>query len=195
MPRSRPRYCEWLASSHDAKHAPPARLVKKMENYVEDEADAVNGAVLQVLGGRFFERPVGEQRSSDHVLPRHQAPVTAVLAYITIVAHHEVAVWRHHQILTCDVRTRCQPPLRGDVAVIVGRNRGKIIPIGIVAAVAEYVGFVQGLAVPVNNSIAQVDTVAWHAHNPLDHVETGFGGMQKYHNIAVLRIVVRQEVA
>src|SRR6185437_15199267 len=133
------RCCEWSASSHDVQHAPPARLVKEMEDHMENEADAVGCAALQVLAGGFHERPVDEERPSDHILPRHEAPVAAVVTYVTIIAHHEQAIGGDHQLFTLEMRAQGEAPFRGHAAGVAWGNGGEVIPVRIVAAVAQHV--------------------------------------------------------
>src|SRR6185436_19106649 len=46
----------------------------------------------------FTKREVHEQGLALHVLPRHEAPVAAILRVVAIVSHHEVVpFWHRHR--------------------------------------------------------------------------------------------------
>src|SRR5215831_1682494 len=51
--------------------------------------------LVDVILAPGLVRPVDQQRASLHVVARQEAPVTAVLRVVAVVAHHEIAIGRH----------------------------------------------------------------------------------------------------
>src|SRR5262249_49907641 len=56
-------------------------------------------------------RPVNDQRTPDDILLRHKAPIPAVLAVITVIAHHKVISLRDDKLAVFHQLSHLQPPL------------------------------------------------------------------------------------
>src|SRR5208337_1696356 len=92
-PQSQPsRVWNERISPHDPEGARPARLVKEVIDDLRQESQAVVPVALFVL------------------VRRSEAPVTAVVAHVAVVAHGKVAVWRHDDIATLYMRRQFLRP-------------------------------------------------------------------------------------
>jgi len=85
-------------SSNDAQGSFPARKIRERD-------------------GWFFQREVDEEWLADDGCARHQSPVAAVVAVVTVVAEHKVAVGRDGQFAISDQRVHLHPPARIDRGV------------------------------------------------------------------------------
>src|ERR1700746_116998 len=101
------RECRVLSekgSLYDPEGAAPARFVEKVNGHMREKSDALAEIGAAVLIRRRIERPVDEHRPSDHVFFRDEAPVPAVEADITIVAHPKIAIFGNDNVIPLDVR-------------------------------------------------------------------------------------------
>src|SRR5664279_471028 len=89
--------------THYVESAAPARLVKKVQDHVADEADSVSGALLVDLVAGGDEGPVDEERSADDVFAGDETPVAAVEADGAVVAHGKVLAGGDDEVFTLDV--------------------------------------------------------------------------------------------
>src|SRR5579864_1138472 len=73
-------------SVYQPQRAIPARDLEEVRHGIRH--------MLQPAGRRIrvngLHRPVNQQRPPDDIFARHEAPVTAVLAVIPVVPHHEI---------------------------------------------------------------------------------------------------------
>src|SRR6267143_5729465 len=76
------------------------------------------GAVPAVIAAGRVHRPVNQKGASHDGAAVHEAPVTAVLAVVAIVAHGEIFSGRNNDLVTLNVFPDFGPPLRDDI----GRN-------------------------------------------------------------------------
>src|SRR5947209_16597233 len=121
---------------HQVEHALPARFGEEVAHHCPDEPNTVREIGLLILIRRGFERPVNEHRTPDDILFRNESPVTAVVTYIAIVAHSEIAVGWHHEVAIFDVAADRQTPLlRGSGAVHRSDTR-EIVAIRVVITLA-----------------------------------------------------------
>src|SRR5689334_7762592 len=51
------------------------------------------------VGRAFIVGPVNKHRAADDEIARYEAPVTTVFAVVPIVAHHEVTIRRHSDLV------------------------------------------------------------------------------------------------
>ena len=72
--------------------------------------------VLYISSSGVSKRPVDEKWTADEVGSGDQAPVAAVVAVGTVVAHDEVHAGWNDEIFTLDVGEKVKRPLGGDFA-------------------------------------------------------------------------------
>src|SRR5262249_20290275 len=81
--------------SNDCADAEPPRLVKEMngngEIAVEPFAKCLVARYIRVA----FIRPVDEKWFSNELVPCNEAPITAVIAVVAIIAHDQITVGRN----------------------------------------------------------------------------------------------------
>src|SRR5579862_4473630 len=97
---------------------PPASLVKEMNHHVHQKSHPLADGGPQILVRRGLKRPIDKHRPSDHIFPRNKAPVAAVVTYVPIVSHREVAVGRNHQVITLNILRQKLLPIREKAVVI-----------------------------------------------------------------------------
>src|SRR5215469_6384079 len=90
-------------SSHHPESPPPPGLIEKVNDHVSQKASAVARRRALILIGRRLERPIYEQGTADHIVAGNKAPISAVVADIAIVTHHEIAVWGHNNVVPLHV--------------------------------------------------------------------------------------------
>src|SRR5205085_10345348 len=117
------------ASPHHLERAPPPGLIEKVQDYISDELQTIADFGFLILVRRGFERPVDKHRPPDDIFLRDESPEPAVVTYIPVVAHSEVAVRRHDYVIALDVLLHHQLPVRKQVVVLGWRNRRKVISI------------------------------------------------------------------
>src|SRR5947209_3543720 len=87
VPTSRPQLV------YQPQRAAPARVLKQMCQRI---CESVSLAAARVFIGTLH-RPVDQQRASDDVFPRYEAPIPAVLAVVAIVTHHKIMSLRNDE--------------------------------------------------------------------------------------------------
>jgi hypothetical protein len=80
-----------------------------------------------VIGVRRVDRHINDQRRTDDVGARHEAPETAVARIISIVAHHEIFAGRHHDFAVHHVIRKIVGPLLRHAAIEHADARRRII--------------------------------------------------------------------
>src|SRR5271166_305123 len=99
-PQSQPsRVWKSEISPHDPESTRPARFIKKVDDHVCEERQSIACAAQTILVGRSDKRPVNEHGTTDHVIPWNEAPVTAVVTYVAVISHGEIAVRGHNDVI------------------------------------------------------------------------------------------------
>src|SRR5271163_1854761 len=142
-------------SAYQLKGSRPASFIKEVNDDVSQKRHTVSGTAHLVLIFRRYKRPVDKHRPPDHVLLRNEAPVTAVVAVVAIVAHGKVAVRRHDDIAALNMLRHFRGPLLiGYVDHFRRLHGGKIVSIRIIVSpFVQRVRLIQFLAVAVDHAI------------------------------------------
>src|SRR6266404_885516 len=109
--------------------AVPSCFREEVCDYVQHELDPVTDRVLLVLPRGCIKGPVYEHGAAYHVGARNESPIAAVFAYVAIVAHAKVGVWRHNDLAALDMRTHGKNPLLGQLHLGQWRELGKVIAV------------------------------------------------------------------
>src|SRR5579872_2489803 len=92
------------ASFHAAQGPAPAGFIEEVQ-YLMPKQEAhllFHRKTFHSLG--CLKRPVNKERSADYVFFGHKAPVAAVVAYVAMVAHGEIAIFGDDQLVILYVR-------------------------------------------------------------------------------------------
>ena len=115
----------------EMERALPACLIEDVDDDVEHEADALADALFVDLVGWGLEGPVDEEGATDDVLAGNEAPEAAVEALGAVVAHGEDLAGRDDEIAVLDVAGEFIGPACGDAGVLVWRDGGKVVSVGV----------------------------------------------------------------
>src|SRR5207247_9675041 len=121
-----------ISSLHDLDRPFPASLVEEMNDDVAEKSHPLSEFPLLILVLARLERPVDKHRAANDILSRNESPISAVKTQVSIVAHSKVAVRGHDKIAVFNVVGHGQFPFRDHIALVAGRDGGKIITIRIV---------------------------------------------------------------
>ncbi len=185
---------------NEMEGALPACLIEDVDEDVAHEAEALADALLVDLVGGSLERPVDEEGAAYDVLARDEAPVAAVEAFGTVVAHGEDFAGGDDEVAVLNVAGKLIAPAGGDVAVVVGGDGGKVVAVGIegvlrVVVVGGHagVGLVLCDAVEIDDAVAEVDAVAGNADGALDEEEIRLAGLEEDDDVAALDVAIEGE--
>src|ERR1019366_416946 len=182
-------------SAYQLEGSRPAGFVKEVNDDVGQKSQPVTRAAHLVLVRRSDERPVHEHRAADHVLPRNEAPITAVVAHVAVVTHGKVTIWRHDDVSALQMRRQFLRPFFVSHPVHVRRwHRREIVTVRVV--ISEFVLGVlllELLAIAVDDAIAQVDAISRHAHDPFHHEQALFLRRQEHNNVVAADIAIREQ--
>src|SRR5579872_3421982 len=183
-------------SSNYPERSLPASLVEEMQHLVaQNEFQAVAPCGLEVLIVGSRKRPVDEHRPPNDIFLRDESPVAAVEAHAAVIAHGEIVIRRHDQILTLNVGRKIDSPVAPDVRVIVGRNRREVIAVGIrgPVSIVQDIRFIEGDAVAVHHAISEVNAVAGYADNPLDDIEAGRFRREEHNDVPEVHVSITND--
>src|SRR5208337_4692980 len=171
-PRLRIQPAAWKrrTSLHYSQRSPPSRLIKEVQHHMRQEANAVAHVGFAILVRGRLKRPVDEHRPPNNIFLRNKPPISAVQAYVAVVAHAEVTARRHHQKIIA-IRIRI---LRRVLRV-------------------DHIRFLQLLAIAIYHPVTQANVVPRHAHDPLHHIQPRLARRQKYHDVAALHLPVGKQ--
>src|SRR5580692_8839947 len=141
---------------HYSKCPIPASELKQM-------ADRV-GEVIKFItrrGGDWHvilctpHRPVNQQRTTDNIFPRNEAPIAAVQALVSIISEHEIVLLGNDKFAIFHQLLHLQPP-----SAFQTRHRnvhaGKLVPKDVMhQGAVVHVGFRQRSAVHIHSPINQ----------------------------------------
>src|SRR5579862_3758427 len=161
------------ASVHHVEHAGPARLVKEVNDDINQPAQAVSDCLALIFVSRRNERPVDEHGAANDVFEGHKAPIAAVQAHVAVVPHRKDAVRRNHQIAVLDEGGKLGAPLRCDVLEVADGSVGEVVAIVQVVAFTDDVRLIQPLAVAIHRAILEVNAISGESNHPLHNVEAG----------------------
>src|SRR6185369_3661786 len=162
-------------SADQMEEAPPSRLAERLER-VPHPLHA--GATVLVAGG--LVGPVHHQRAPFDLVYRQEAPVTAVLAVVPIVAQDEQLA-RGNDLGDPVVAAALDPEAELGVA---GTQRG---------LQEVHVRLVEGLAVDVDDLLADLHLLAGQADDPLDEVSRGLFRVLEDHDVPTLDRLLGQD--
>ena len=178
----------------------PSCFVEDVNDDVGHETEAVADTLLVDLVGGSFKGPVDEERAAYDVFAWNEAPVAAVEAFCAVVAHGEDFAGRDNEVAILDVAGKLVGPTGGDVAVVVWRDGGEVVAVGIegvlgVVVVGGHagVGLVLRDTVEVDDAVAEMDAVAGDADGALDEEEIRHAGLEEDDNVAAANIAIKGE--
>src|SRR5690242_3608201 len=154
----RPASYSWdaKASPHHLERAPPPGLIEEVQNHASDEFQTIADFGLLILVRGCFEGPVNKHRPSNDILLRNESPESAVITYIPVVAHPEIAVRRNDNVVALYVLLHHQLPVNKQVVVFSWGNCREIISIGadVLRVAVDHVRLVEFLSIAVYDRIA-----------------------------------------
>src|SRR5713101_3830336 len=117
---------------------------------MEKESHAVSQPGAHVLIAGRLKRPINKHWPADNVFSWYKTPITAVEAFLTIIAHAEVVALGYNQIFPLRMRALQQWPPGWDTLESGRRESGELIPVIIMVSIlAQLVRLVQRFAIAI----------------------------------------------
>src|SRR5258708_22977225 len=136
------------------RSAPPG-LIEEVKNHVGIERKLVAQTLFVILIAGLDKRPVDEQRATDDIGSRHEAPVAAVEADGAVISHGKIPARGHHEVLALNVVGKIGGPGWGHVPALRWGYGGKVV------AGRERSGAIRGGLLR-----ARVGRARWESHPP-----------------------------
>src|SRR5215469_8342108 len=121
--RSSLLYPEGPTPSTDALQCPlPSCLVEKVQNHFAQEQKPIAPGGLEVLVIRRLKRPIDEHWPANNVLLGNKSPIAAVETDAPMIAHREIMIRRHDNVVPLDVLRHIDRPIGPHIGIIAGRH-------------------------------------------------------------------------
>ena len=176
-------YCRLIRpgyiSAHNLKHPLPPGKIQQCTEQAIPVGEPVSRQRRRIGRRDTAYRKIDHERTSNDILPRHKSPVATVPAIVAVIAQHEVAIRRNHQITVLRIVTELQPPACIDTRIGVLAGWELVTEAVRIAAAVDGIGFSLGLAVDINGSVDEPDVVPWNPDYPFNKVFAWLRGKWK----------------
>src|SRR5262249_24001123 len=155
------------------------------------------GAVLRVIIGRCFHRPIDEKRPPHDGVAIDETPVAAVGTKIAIVAHGKKFVGRHNDFVASHVMFDVADPFGTGARteeLIVGGRKAVIQRVVTGARIMHDVRLIQELSIYVHVAIDDFQAVAGQTNHTFNEMLMVIVGILEDNNVAALQRAIREEL-